>query len=121
MSKNIKSGTTPFKPRARLVSVLGEQLIRDATVGIMELVKNGYDADADFVRVELHNLAHPDRTRIVVRDNGFGMTLETVLEKWFEPASGHKEAQKKAEQKTPRGRLPLGEKGVGRFAAQKLG
>jgi signal transduction histidine kinase len=116
-----KSGSTPFKPRARLVSVLGEQLIRDATVGIIELVKNGYDADADFVRVELHNLAQPDRTTIVVRDNGFGMTLETVLDKWFEPASGHKEAQKKAEQRTPRGRLPLGEKGVGRFAAQKLG
>lgn len=116
-----KSGTTPFKPRARLVSILGEQLIRDATVGIIELVKNGYDADADFVRVELLNLAHPERTIIVVRDNGFGMTLEMVLSKWFEPASGHKEAQKKADQRTPRGRLPLGEKGVGRFAAQKLG
>src|SRR6266516_3709444 len=116
-----KSGSTIFKPRARLVSVLGEQLIRDATVGIIELVKNGYDADADFVRVELVNLSHPDRTTIVVRDNGFGMNLETVLEKWFEPASGHKEIQKKADQRTPRGRLPLGEKGVGRFAAQKLG
>jgi signal transduction histidine kinase len=116
-----KSGATPFKPRARLVSVLGEQLIRDATVGIIELVKNGYDADADYVRVELLNLAHPERTIIAVRDNGFGMTLETVLDKWFEPASGHKEAQKKADQRTSRGRLPLGEKGVGRFAAQKLG
>ncbi len=116
-----KSGTTPFKPRARLVSVLGEQLIRDATVGIIELVKNGYDADADYVRVELLNLAYPERSIVVVRDNGFGMTLETVLNKWFEPASGHKEAQKKANHRTPRGRLPLGEKGVGRFAAQKLG
>lgn len=118
---NTKSGTTPFKPRARLVSILGEHLIRDATVGIIELVKNGYDADADYVRVELLNLAYPERTTIVVSDNGVGMDLQTVLTKWVEPASGHKEAQKRAAQRTPRGRLPLGEKGVGRFATQKLG
>lgn len=123
MAENIelRSGKETFRPRARLVSVLGEQLIRDATVGLLELVKNGYDADADHVSVSLLNLADPEQTVIAVEDDGAGMDLETVLRRWLEPATGHKEEAKKRAERTPRGRLPLGEKGVGRFAAHKLG
>lgn len=117
----LRKGTETFRPRARLVSVLGEQLIRDATVGLLELVKNGYDADADHVSVSLLNLAEPEQTVIVVEDDGTGMDLETVLRRWLEPATGHKEEAKKRSERTRRGRLPLGEKGVGRFAAHKLG
>ena len=32
-----------FRPRARLVSILGEHLISDQAVGLIELVKNAYD------------------------------------------------------------------------------
>jgi hypothetical protein len=117
----LRSGKETFRPRARLVSVLGEQLIRDATVGLLELVKNGYDADANQVSVSLLNLADPEQTVIIVEDDGAGMDLETVLCRWLEPATGHKEDAKKRSERTPRGRLPLGEKGVGRFAAHKLG
>ena len=117
----LRKGTETFRPRARLVSVLGEQLIRDGTVGLLELVKNGYDADADHVSVSLLNLADPEQTVIVVEDDGAGMDLETVLHRWLEPATGHKEEAKKRAERTRRGRLPLGEKGVGRFAAHKLG
>jgi signal transduction histidine kinase len=120
-STTLRKGTETFRPRARLVSVLGEQLIRDATVGLLELVKNGYDADADNVTVKLLNLTNPAETTIIVEDDGYGMDLDTVLYKWLEPATGHKEATKAREQRTPKGRLPLGEKGVGRFAAHKLG
>lgn len=38
--------TASFRPRARLLSLLGEQLISDQAVGLIELVKNAYDADA---------------------------------------------------------------------------
>lgn len=117
----LRRGTETFRPRARLVSVLGEQLIRDGTVGLLELVKNGYDADANHVSVSLLNLADPEQTVIVVEDDGVGMDLETVLRRWLEPATGHKEEAKKRAERTRRGRLPLGEKGVGRFAAHKLG
>lgn len=116
-----RKGTETFRPRARLVSVLGEQLIRDATIGLLELVKNGYDADADNVYVKLLNLANPAETTIIVEDDGYGMDFDTILYKWLEPATGHKEADKQRGQHTPKGRLPLGEKGVGRFAAHKLG
>lgn len=120
-STQLRQGKETFRPRARLVSVLGEQLIRDATVGLLELVKNGYDADATHVTVKLLNLSSPEDTTIIVEDDGYGMDLETVLYKWLEPATGHKEEAKKRAERTAKGRLPLGEKGVGRFAAHKLG
>lgn len=120
-SSTLRKGTETFRPRARLVSVLGEQLIRDATVGLLELVKNGYDAAADNVTVKLLNLSDPEKTTIVVEDDGDGMDLDTVLYKWLEPATGHKEEAKKESKRNRKGRLPLGEKGVGRFAAHKLG
>lgn len=110
-----------FRPRARLLSILGEQLISDQTVGLIELVKNAYDADATLVEVDLLNLTLPEMTRIAIRDNGSGMTREDIEQKWLSPAVNHKERQKKANQRTALGRLPIGEKGVGRFAAQQLG
>src|SRR5712691_331163 len=113
--------TGRIRPRARMVKIIGEDLIRDNTVGLMELVKNGYDADARIVRVELHHLQTPQETVIIVEDDGIGMTEEAICGPWFEPAHGGKEHQKETGTRTPLGRLPLGEKGVGRFAAQRLG
>src|SRR3972149_2772976 len=92
----LSSGKQSFAPRARLVSVLGEQLIRDARVGLLELVKNAYDADASSVIVELHGLATTETTEIIITDDGEGMDRDTVLGKWLEPATGHKEDAKKA-------------------------
>src|ERR1051325_4900661 len=112
----MESGTRAFKPKARLIQILGEHLIKDATVGIVELVKNSYDADATLVNITMSNL-NTDEALITIRDNGTGMDLDTFLNKWMNPASGHKEEQKGKQIRTKLGRLPLGEKGVGRFAA----
>src|SRR6266545_3993720 len=113
--------TATFRPRARLLSLLGEQLISDQAVGLIELVKNAYDADATCVEIELTGLSSVDTSQIVLRDNGFGMNLADIEQKWLSPAVDHKERQKKAKERTPRGRLPIGEKGVGRFAVHQLG
>ena len=114
-------GTSHFRPRARLVSLLGEQLIRDSAVGLLELVKNAYDADATRVDIELTNLSDVDETVVVVRDNGHGMSRREVTEYWLSPATGNKEEKKKEAERTRLGRQLLGEKGVGRFAVQRLG
>lgn len=110
-----------FRPRARLVSILGEHLISDQAVGLIELVKNSYDADATSVSVQLLNLADPAATVVVVSDNGVGMTLEDIETKWLSPAVDHKEQRKARSERTTLGRLPIGEKGVGRFAVHQLG
>ena len=116
-----RSHTVAFRPRARLVSILGEHLISDQAVGLIELVKNAYDADAAEAVVELENLADPERASIVVADNGLGMTLDDLMTKWLSPAVDHKDRKKRKGERTSRGRLPIGEKGVGRFAVHHLG
>jgi signal transduction histidine kinase len=112
--------TVSFTPKARLIKILGEHLIKDATVGLLELIKNSYDADATYCEIRMISLNNPN-AKIIIKDNGFGMDLETFLKKWMNPGSGHKEEQKLNKQRTKLGRLPLGEKGVGRFAAQQIG
>ncbi len=116
----MKTGKQAFTPKARLIQILGEQLIKDASVGLVELVKNSYDADATSVQVSMVAL-NTSSAKITIRDDGCGMDTETFLTKWMNPASGHKEKQKAKQERTLLGRLPLGEKGVGRFAAQQIG
>jgi len=117
-----KKGETAFRPRARLLLILGEELITNEIIAVVELVKNAYDADATRVKVVLDNVTDAKKGRIVVEDNGVGMDLDTVLNVWLEPATGHRTSQKKQGERTGKfGRPMLGEKGVGRFAAHKLG
>lgn len=99
-----------FRPRARLVSILGEHLISDQAVGLIELVKNAYDADATEVDVEILNVGDPAGTTVVIRDNGCGMTLYDIRTKWLSPAVGHKERDKRENRRARLGRLPIGEK-----------
>ena len=105
-----------------MLQLLGDQLIRDPNIAVFELLKNAYDADATEVTVTLNQIERPDEASIVVEDDGSGMTFETVLNVWLEPGTDHRARQKAEGQRSPRhGRLPMGEKGIGRFALHKLG
>lgn len=110
----------PFRPRARLLQLLGDQLIGSPRLAVFELVKNAYDADAEHVTVTLRSLDTPDPT-IDVQDDGEGMSLATIRDIWLVPAHDHRGLQRKALKRTRLNRLPLGEKGLGRFAVHKLG
>lgn len=119
---NLQSGNLPFRPRARLLLLLGDQLIRDPGIAVFELVKNAYDADAPNAKVTMSDITNPDNGRIVVEDSGIGMDYDTVTNVWLEPGTDYRAQQRQNHERTPKyGRLPLGEKGVGRFAAHKLG
>ena len=65
--------------------------------------------------------ADPSKTTAVIRDNGCGMNVEDIRLRWLSPAEDHKEQEKRANHRTRLGRLPIGEKGVGRFAVHQLG
>ncbi|MER9000632.1 ATP-binding protein [Mesorhizobium sp. M0051] len=111
----------PFRARARILALLGDQLIGTDQLAIFELVKNAYDADAGSVTVTLAGVDGDDPT-IDVIDTGDGMDMETITSIWLEPASDHREIQRLEKRRTKLfNRLPLGEKGVGRFAVHKLG
>src|SRR5262245_15988024 len=89
-SSRSKSGSAPFRAHARLLRLLGEELISDEVIAIVELVKNSYDADARHVVVTLENIIDPKEGLIRVADDGSGMTLDTLLHSWLEPASSQK-------------------------------
>ncbi len=112
-----KSGQIAFRPRARLLKLIGEELISDEVVAVSELVKNAHDADASEAVIAFRQVTGA-AGEIDISDDGHGMTLETLLGRWMEPAASTKVG--KGRQFTRRGRRVLGEKGVGRFAADKL-
>ena len=55
-----------FKPRARLMSQLGEQLIKDENIAVLELIKNSYDADAQNVKIIMSNVENPNEGKYEV-------------------------------------------------------
>lgn len=115
---DVKSGFAAFRPRARLLKLIGEELISDEVVALTELVKNAHDADAATVTISFRSVSTPGG-EITVRDDGCGMDLDTFLSGWMEPAGSTKAST--ASKLTRSGRRVLGEKGVGRFSADKLG
>ena len=78
----IKKDSQPFEPYARLMNIIGDQLITNKIVGVIEVVKNCYDADAENVQVRFFNvqnrgkdyLAESERPYIEIEDDGDGMT-----------------------------------------------
>lgn len=101
--------------------MLGDELIGSSRLAVFELVKNAYDADASIVKVTFSNVDKPTAC-IIVKDDGEGMDLETIQNVWLEPGADFRQQQRHSGKRSKHfNRLPLGEKGVGRFAVHKLG
>ena len=118
-----------FDITPHIVKQLGEQLVSDEITALLELIKNSYDADASFVSIEINTLGryikeelfYPDHNGfIVVEDDGFGMNEETIMKSWLLISYSQKRQLKDAGKTTPKGRTPLGDKGLGRLSTQRL-
>lgn len=118
-----------FDITPHIVKQLGEQLVSDEITALLELIKNSYDADASFVSIEINtageylqeNLFYPKHKGfIVVEDDGFGMSEETIMKSWLIISYSQKRQLKEAKKTTPKGRTPLGDKGLGRLSTQRL-
>jgi len=120
-----------FDVSAGLIRQLGEELVSDEVTAMMELIKNSYDADADWVVVEINtkdpysnpNIYYKDSKPgyISIKDNGFGMSETDIWDKWMKISLSSKKKFKAEGKTTDKGRTPLGEKGVGRLSTNKLG
>lgn len=111
------SDREPLRPRARLLRIVGNELISSETVAVLELVKNAYDADATRVLVRFHEPIQINKGKIEIIDNGHGMSLDIIKTAWLEIGTLFKKRQPRSKYLQ---RRVLGEKGVGRFAASKL-
>ena len=106
-----------FRPRARIIRTIGDRLISGPEAAVIELIKNSHDADASFATVTFVPPLTQGEGQILIEDDGHGMTLEDIEQKWMEPATSDKRERKES----PEGRRLLGSKGIGRFASARLG
>jgi signal transduction histidine kinase len=120
-----------FEIDASVVYQLGEQLISSETQALVELVKNSYDADASYANIKvITDESAGDRSRtfpgakgyILIEDDGTGMGWEEIKRGWLTiSASLKRELKARGGTTQKRHRTPLGDKGLGRLGAQRLG
>ncbi len=105
---------------ARLIMQLGEQLIEDELVALLELIKNAYDADANNVDVviDTDTVTPYGKGRIEIKDDGNGMIPSIVRNSFLRLSTSFKEEEKSS---IYYHRRVLGKKGIGRLSFQRLG
>ena len=101
----------PLSIAARLIYHLGEQLISDELVALLELIKNSYDADATkcVVTIDSHAETAHGMGSILIQDNGNGMLPHTVEMDFLRLATNYKKVNKVSPFYK---RRALGEKGL---------
>jgi signal transduction histidine kinase len=121
--------TFNFEPSARLQKFLGEELIADPNIALAEFVKNAYDAGASQVYIDFGLAGDRGDHTITVSDDGIGMDESEFDKNWMRPGYSYKaepqnrtkmRGQRQAVQRQ-RSRVPIGEKGLGRLGAGRLG
>jgi signal transduction histidine kinase len=119
-----------FDVKTGIKNIIGRDLITDDFIAIYELVKNAYDAHADYVTLTFKS------DKLVIADNGKGMSRDDLKSKWFAVAySAKKDGTEDKEEVDGAGipersshlknlkskRFYAGAKGVGRFSCDRLG
>lgn len=124
-----------LKVHPSVVFKLGEDLITDEIQALVELVKNSYDADSSWVRLNIYTkdegvgfdgLGNRDPEQrtvgyLTIEDGGTGMTPSAIVSGWLTVSNSWKRAFKEEGKVTDKGRTPLGDKGLGRLGSQRLG
>jgi hypothetical protein len=117
MSEQGDNSTDHLRFSSAVLRLLGEELNPSPNQGIVELVKNAYDADATWCRVELEG-EHIPRGTLRIRDDGEGMSVEDIRSGWLIVGESKKQSTGYSKRKH---RLFVGSKGLGRLAALRLG
>ncbi|WP_441001343.1 ATP-binding protein [Fodinibius sp. SL11] len=108
-----------FEPGAMSIIQMGEELIGHPSTAINELIKNGYDADAQNCKVYFHKGETEESSFTLIFDDGTGMDDSTLFGEWLQPSVSPKR-KKDATSKIYERNL-LGSKGIGRLASMALG
>lgn len=105
-----------FRFSPAILARLGEELNQSADQSILELVKNSYDANANFCKIEFANTTLAGG-HIRIEDDGDGMSADAIVDSWLVLGK----SGKSNEVPTRLGRRPAGSKGLGRLAALRMG
>lgn len=113
-----------FRISSFLKDLIGRELITDEFVAVFELVKNSFDANAKTVKIIFEHQYDPKNARIIIWDDGYGMNLDDINNKWLFVAHSDKRdgsEDKNYRDKIQHRRIFAGAKGVGRFSCDRLG
>lgn len=131
-----------FSTNAKLGKLVGRELITNNIIAVFELIKNSYDAfakdvciefvdfdttgkDEDIEKRPLRNKVVSSATsKIIISDNGQGMSFEEIKSNWMEIGTTSKEGaivRSAVDGQKVIKRTINGEKGIGRFGCDKLG
>jgi hypothetical protein len=66
----LEKGDLAFTIESRIIRELGERLVKEPEIALLELIKNSYDADATRTLVSFGTDA------IIVTDDGGGLTID---------------------------------------------
>lgn len=102
-----------YQISSRATILLGRESVSRVDGAVIELVKNTYDADARFCYI-CFDIA---QDTIYILDNGTGMTKETIQSCWMMIGTDNK----RENYLSTKNRIKSGEKGIGRFALDRLG
>lgn len=92
-----------------ILNHLGLNLYSNIPAVLSETVANAWDADAETVSIRIF----PKEKRIEITDNGYGMNLEDINEKYLQV--GYKK-ENDVGRITPKGRKAMGRKGIGKLS-----
>ncbi len=106
----------PFEASANLQRLIGRELIPNDEMAIVELVKNAYDSHARHVRIRIQPETEREPGSIRISDDGSGMSEQDIKNLFM--FAGYSQ---RPDEVSGAARVPTGEKGIGRFAADKLG
>ncbi|MCD8422185.1 ATP-binding protein [Tenacibaculum finnmarkense] len=106
-----------FSVDAGIIDRLGTELVARQETAVSELVKNSYDADAKKVSLIFENSNSIGGT-LFIEDDGLGMTREQLINGFMRISSTDKLRNPISERFN---RNRAGQKGIGRFAVQRLG
>lgn len=102
-----------YKISARATILLGREGVSKADGALVELIKNTYDADADICLLCFDK----ENDTIYLFDNGTGMDWKTITDCWMLIGTDNK----REHYQSSKHRIKSGEKGIGRFALDRLG
>jgi signal transduction histidine kinase len=106
-----------FSVDAGVINRLGKELVGRAETALSELIKNGYDADAEKVDLFFQGSDKVGGV-LIIEDNGNGMNQYELLNGFMRISSTDKVHNPKSPVFK---RKRAGRKGIGRFATQRLG
>lgn len=113
-------GTLKWRFDVSTFRLIGRDLITDRITALFELVKNCYDANAQLVTVSFEKIAEGEEDAVItISDDGYGMSFEDISDKWMVIGTSNKRLSPYSPE--PFNRKCVGEKGIGRFAVDKLG